>query len=190
MCVCVHVSVVSLQAAWGQDRPDGYYANEASCLLHWQTLHNALLVLLEVRKYCICIHHILSPLFFLRGDISTYSNFIICLTIHLYHCSNEWESREGFLKQLLTSTVCSKLCWGSKSIHSSKKQFPMNRSHITSDTVHPTFVASTTSFQTVKIFFLSPSSSLPSYFTSLLTCDSLQALKSKKHVCTMLHVWK
>lgn len=122
VCIVVYVSVASRQAAWGKERPDGYYANEASCLLHWQTPHNSLLVLLEVRKYFIPVfprRHILSPLlYFLREGISTYRHFIhtlpfcilplfprVCPTIHLHCYSNECTNRESFLKHLLTSTV-------------------------------------------------------------------------------------
>ncbi len=91
VCICVYVSVVSWQAAWGKERPDGYYANEASCLLHWQTPHNCLLVLLEVKKIfhsCFPPRHILSPfLYFLREGIFMYSNFTYTLLCTFHHYS-------------------------------------------------------------------------------------------------------
>lgn len=138
MCIFVYVSVVSWQAAWGKERPDGYYANEASCLLHWQTPRNSLLVLLEVRKYFIPVSLIAtfspsSSLFPQRRYFYTLHLYIhpslhilppfprVCLTIHLHCYSNECTNRESFLKHLLTSGVRSKLFWRLW-IHSSLKK--------------------------------------------------------------------
>lgn len=132
VCVCVHVSAMSWQAAWGKERPDGYYANEASCLLHRQTLHSSLLVLLEVRKYRILVRHIPSPLlYFLREGRPIYSNSINTLlsTFACYSPVSAWLSIctlvviTSFFKCLLTPSVQSKVLWGSESI-SRRKGFP------------------------------------------------------------------
>lgn len=134
VCICVYVSVVSWQAAWGKERPDGYYANEASCLLHWQTPHNCLLVLLQEKKKNFIPffprRHILLPLlYFLREGIFIYSHFIYTLLPTFYHYSpvSFWlsictvtvmnvQTGESFLKLFLTPTVWSKLFGGSESI--------------------------------------------------------------------------
>lgn len=86
--VCTYCSAASWQAASGKEGPDGYYANEASCLLHWQTPHNSLLVLLQVRKYFIPRRHfLLPPLYFLREGISIDCNFIHTLLPTFLHYS-------------------------------------------------------------------------------------------------------